>query len=214
MAKKIGASKKVKKSFVGGKLHHKIEPISATVDADGNIILSSQEASGKVKAVRHGFTGIIGHKGVGKTTLSMATATGLEVLKMAAFDWNDDARGIQLVDAIREGIGYGDFEKIAAPMQFDTVAWARVLGTTTRTLERYKKEDKVFKAQQSERIIEIKQLYHKGMEVFNDKESFHIWLHTENIPLGKVTPLSLLDTNLGISMVKDELGRIEHGLFA
>ncbi|RYC50407.1 antitoxin Xre/MbcA/ParS toxin-binding domain-containing protein [Flagellimonas olearia] len=132
----------------------------------------------------------------------------------ATFDWNDDYRGHALVRVIRHGIDYGVFEKMAEPMPFEQEAWATILNTTTRTLDRYKKEHRSFKSQQTERIIEIKQLYQKGVDVFGDKDNFDAWLETENLSLGRIRPVSLLDTSVGIHMVKDELGRIEHGILA
>mgnify|MGYP003138142386 CR=1 FL=1 len=132
----------------------------------------------------------------------------------ATFEWNDDYRGHTLVRVIRHGIDYGVFEKMAKPMPFEQEEWATILNTTTRTLDRYKKEHKSFKSQQTERIIEIKQLYQKGVDVFGDKDNFDAWLETENLSLGRIRPVSLLDTSVGINMVKDELGRIEHGILA
>jgi uncharacterized protein (DUF2384 family) len=35
-----------------------------------------------------------------------------------------------------------------------------------------------------------------------------------SVPLGSIKPKELLDTTYGINMVADELGRIEHGIFA
>ena len=54
----------------------------------------------------------------------------------------------------------------------------------------------------------------RAEEVFEDGASALAWLKTENPSLGDVTPLSLLDTDLGADTVLDTLGRIEHGVFA
>jgi uncharacterized protein (DUF2384 family) len=50
--------------------------------------------------------------------------------------------------------------------------------------------------------------------VFGDKERFNVWLNATNIALGNVKPKDLLDNTFGISLLKDELGRIEHGILA
>ena len=39
-------------------------------------------------------------------------------------------------------------------------------------------------------------------------------MKSPNASLGGVTPLSMLDTDLGAGSVMDTLGRIEHGIFA
>jgi uncharacterized protein (DUF2384 family) len=57
-------------------------------------------------------------------------------------------------------------------------------------------------------------LYKKGTEVFSDAFLFNQWLISNNIALGNKTPKSFLDTSLGISLLMDELTKIEHGIFA
>ena len=57
-------------------------------------------------------------------------------------------------------------------------------------------------------------LYKRGTEVFGNDESFQAWMDTKSIPLGNIKPRDLLDTTYGINMVADEIGRIEHGIFA
>ena len=45
-------------------------------------------------------------------------------------------------------------------------------------------------------------------------EKLNTWLETKNIMLGGVKPKDLLDNTFGISLVKDELTRIEYGVLA
>ena len=47
-----------------------------------------------------------------------------------------------------------------------------------------------------------------------DAEAAKAWLQREIRSLGGVTPLSLLDTDPGVDMVMDTLGRIEQGIAA
>lgn len=131
-----------------------------------------------------------------------------------SFDWNDDSRGYDLVSIIRQGINYKTFQSVANTTPLKDTDWATILDTTTRTLERYKKDNKTFSSTQSEKIIEIQQLMKYGGDVFEDRNNFEAWLTRENISLGGTIPKNLLDTSLGLSMVKDALGRIEHGIFA
>jgi putative toxin-antitoxin system antitoxin component (TIGR02293 family) len=60
----------------------------------------------------------------------------------------------------------------------------------------------------------IELLYKKGIEVFGEEENFYAWMDFKSIPLGGVKPKDLLDTSFGINMIRDELGRIEHGILA
>jgi putative toxin-antitoxin system antitoxin component (TIGR02293 family) len=70
----------------------------------------------------------------------------------------------------------------------------------------------VFTPPQSDRILEIALLINQGIKVFGDRSSFESWLFSDSIALGGVSPVSLLDNTFGIALVRDELGRIEHGI--
>ena len=50
--------------------------------------------------------------------------------------------------------------------------------------------------------------------VFGGSTGFNTWLDTESLALGRVKTKSLLDSSFGIGLLKDELGRIEHGVLA
>tara|TARA_R110002049_G_scaffold78986_1_gene201553 strand:+ start:4646 stop:5251 length:606 start_codon:yes stop_codon:yes gene_type:complete len=137
-----------------------------------------------------------------------------QMLAQVSYDWNDDVRGLELVTLIRDGIDYKTFEIVAARTPLKDKDWAQVLDTTLRTLIRYKKDNKTFAPKQTEKIIEIQQLMQYGEEVFGDIASFHAWLRMHNVALGGISPKELLDTSVGLGIVKDSLGRIEHGILA
>ncbi|MDO6472154.1 MbcA/ParS/Xre antitoxin family protein [Maribacter sp. 1_MG-2023] len=62
--------------------------------------------------------------------------------------------------------------------------------------------------------FEIQKLNKFGNEVFGDNTNFEKWLNSKSITLGNVEPKSFLKTFEGIQLVKDELGRIEHGIIS
>jgi putative toxin-antitoxin system antitoxin component (TIGR02293 family) len=95
----------------------------------------------------------------------------------------------------------------------DIYELADILEVTDRTLRRYTSNE-VLNKKLSERALEIAKLYSRGEEVFGDVLSFQRWMDTEVPALGHRKPKSFLDTSLGIQMLVDELGRIEHGVFA
>ena len=65
-----------------------------------------------------------------------------------------------------------------------------------------------------EKSKKFKQLMVYGESVFEDKSNFELWLKEKSIALGGISPDSLLNSEDGISLVKDALGRIEHGILA
>lgn len=66
----------------------------------------------------------------------------------------------------------------------------------------------------SEIVIQIAVVLRRGIEVFGNMVKFLSWLNNSNMALGNNKPKDLLDTNFGFGLVKDELTRIEHGIFA
>jgi putative toxin-antitoxin system antitoxin component (TIGR02293 family) len=120
----------------------------------------------------------------------------------------------KLIQAIRNGIGYEVFGNIARHFPFSLQDWSSILHLTERSLQRYKKENKSFDALQSEKILQVLLLYRKGIQIFGNEERFHTWLDLPNLALGGIKPKSLMDSAFGIDLLKDELTRIEHGIFA
>lgn len=131
-----------------------------------------------------------------------------------SYSWNDDKRSYRLIKLVREGISYVNFVKVSNHAPFTVKEWAIYLNLSIRTLERYREENRVFRQEQSERILSIYQLLNYGQSVFGNKEHFFDWMGSENIALGGIRPKDILDTSIGIDMVRDELGRIEHGVLA
>jgi putative toxin-antitoxin system antitoxin component (TIGR02293 family) len=121
---------------------------------------------------------------------------------------------INLTNMVREGLTYNYFTTLSERIQIGVQEWADYLHISERTIQRYKKEGKSFDPIYSEKIILVELLYKKGIDVFGIEENFYTWMDTKSIALGGVKPKELLDTSFGLTMVYDELGRIEHGIFA
>ncbi len=120
----------------------------------------------------------------------------------------------RLSNVVRDGLSYNYFSTLSDRIHVGMQEWADYLHISERTIQRYKKEGKVFDPIYSEKIILVELLYKKGVDVFGIDDNFYTWMDTKSIALGGVKPKDLLDTSFGITMVYDELGRIEHGIFA
>ncbi len=156
------------------------------------------------------ITGHLGAKG------SVRLGTRLAGIHEADFTYTaaDDNKLLHIIDIVRSGITPTDFSALAAKIPFTITEWADYLQISERTIQRNQKEQKAFQPIQSEKIVELAMLYNYGLEVFGNKESLDSWLDAYCIALGGRKPKDLLDTNFGITLVKDELGRIEHGVLA
>lgn len=126
------------------------------------------------------------------------------------FGSNQQERQLKL---IRGGITRGSLDTLMEKTGLTIYELADILEMTDRTLRRYESNE-ILNRRLSERALEIAQVYSRGEEVFGDPASFHQWMQTEVPALGHRIPKSFLDTSLGIQMLMDELGRIEHGVFA
>jgi putative toxin-antitoxin system antitoxin component (TIGR02293 family) len=126
----------------------------------------------------------------------------------------DDEDEINLANIAREGVSISYFNNLSEQIHLGLTDWSGYLHLSERTIQRYRKEQKTFDPIYSEKIVTIELLYKKGIDVFGVADNFYTWMDTKSIAMGGVKPKELLDTSFGITMVYNELGRIEHGIFA
>jgi len=119
-----------------------------------------------------------------------------------------------MVQIIKKGVTYHLFEEIQKLSSLTGKDWADILNISPRSLQRYKDQNQLFKPIQSEKILELGELFLLGNEVFGDAEKFKLWLETPNFALGKMRPSSLLSDSYGQDLVVGELNRISHGILA
>ena len=65
----------------------------------------------------------------------------------------------------------------------------------------------------SDRLVQLADLYAYGREVLG-QDIFRQWTQTPLRTLGGKRPKDLLFTSVGIDLIKDELLRIEYGVYA
>lgn len=129
-------------------------------------------------------------------------------------DLSENPDVYNLISIVRKGIKFSIFNKLVNDGPFTMKDWANYLNLSERTLQRYRKEKKVFEPFQSEKIIRLAILQKKGIELFGDIDKFNQWMEASIVALGGVKPKELLDSSFGVELLKDQLGRIEHGVLA
>lgn len=117
------------------------------------------------------------------------------------------------VEEARKGITIKEFTSLAATMGLTQSDMSMILNVSLRTLQRYS-DLYLLDADASSKVLQLKALNERGIEVFNDQLSFNKWLKSPVRELKGGTPLSFLDTSLGFHILDQILGRIEHGIFA
>jgi putative toxin-antitoxin system antitoxin component (TIGR02293 family) len=111
------------------------------------------------------------------------------------------------------GVTKGALLNLARYLSFPIDQIAELLPISGRTIQRYTPRQH-FNRAVSEQILQIAEVVAKGVEIFEDKNHFLIWMKQPNVALGNKTPLNLLNSRFGTQMVLDELGRIEHGVLS
>lgn len=117
------------------------------------------------------------------------------------------------ISVIRTGIPKQAMTHLMDVADISLNEMASIIHTSDRTLRRYTSQQKLSQ-EQSERMVEIARLYSRGEEVFGTMENFRQWMDSFLLPFGNKKPKEFLDTSLGIGMINNELGRIEHGILA
>ena len=124
------------------------------------------------------------------------------------------AGDFKLVALSREGVKVKDFLTFAEKSGFSLNEWAEWLHISEPAHFLQSNGSDALEPFQAERLLELNRLFRFGEEVFGDPAMFRKWLRHKIIALGDIEPVSLLDNSFGIDIVRTELGRIEHGIFA
>ena len=124
---------------------------------------------------------------------------------------SDDAHN--LINRARIGISMRQLEKIINRYDLTLKEIAAILNISERTLQRYEDAD-ILSKDASDRALHLQRLYERGAEVFGTLDNFMSWMKSPILIFKNEKPISFLDTIFGFEMLEDELGRIEHGIFA
>ena len=144
---------------------------------------------------------------IAHSTLSVEALLGgkrvLQVKPRTALDW---------IAVIRQGISSAAVDALAKTICVTQSELAAALGIPERTLARRKREG-MLNSEESAKLLRLARVVERAEEVFENLDAALDWLKSPNAALSGVTPLSLLDTDIGAESVLDSLGRIEHGVF-
>jgi len=83
--------------------------------------------------------------------------------------------------------------------------------TNVKTIQNYVSSSSKLDASLSEKLLKSFSLFDKGIAVFGAAKAFHQWLNMPAYGLGNQIPFELMDTITGISLIEEELIRIEYG---
>lgn len=120
---------------------------------------------------------------------------------------------MNLVELARHGISKSSLQRLAEIGGISIKQFADLLPVSLRTIQRYSGKD-LLTPEVSDHALRIAEVFAKGIDVFDTRQSFQRWLQSPLVGIGGKTPLSLLDTSFGIRIIINELGRLEHGVYS
>jgi putative toxin-antitoxin system antitoxin component (TIGR02293 family) len=121
---------------------------------------------------------------------------------------------VAMVMKAAEGLAISVFDEITRVAALNKNQLAAFIDTTPKTIDNYRLRRHKLGRIESEQLLQLMALYKKGQEIFGNSESFNLWLKQPASGLGGIIPFDLLYTQVGISLVMDELLRIEYGALA
>ncbi|WP_346881623.1 antitoxin Xre/MbcA/ParS toxin-binding domain-containing protein [uncultured Algibacter sp.] len=120
---------------------------------------------------------------------------------------------MDLIEITRKGLPKSVIQTLSAILSISMEKMSQLLHVSHRTLQR-KSDTDLLNVYPTEQILEIADVISKGVEVLGSIDMFTKWLHTEIRHLDYKQPIDYLDTTFGVALIKDTLGRIEHGVYS
>ncbi len=121
-------------------------------------------------------------------------------------------RKTDLIDIARTGISINQLENVMDFTSLSIKELAEILPISQRQLDRYP-SDHLLNKEITSHLLQLIEMNQKGQHLFG-KEKFNIWMRTPNKVLNQNRPIDILDTSIGIEIVEDIIGRIEHGVYS
>jgi putative toxin-antitoxin system antitoxin component (TIGR02293 family) len=132
---------------------------------------------------------------------------GRRVLKREVSNDND------LREIVRSGLPYASFRYVMQKLGLKSSEASAVVNLPMRTIARRKKEKKL-RPDESDRLVRVARIGSIAESVLGSGAKAAAWLREPNRALGGVTPLEILDNDIGIKQVEEILGRIEYGVYS
>lgn len=117
---------------------------------------------------------------------------------------------MDLVRLVREGLPWGLFKGVMADMGLTDAMAAAILHIPLRTLTRHRGGR--LDPREGERVLRLVRLRTRAEDVLGTAAKASLWLEAPNRALGGVSPISLLDTDIGTQAAEDVLTRVEYGV--
>ena len=121
---------------------------------------------------------------------------------------------LDIVDVVRRGLPYKVVEEVASiQLDMSGAELLKQLQLKERTIIRRKQQHHL-NAAESERVLRLARVLARATEILGRSDGARHLIFEPNGGLGGRTPMSLLDTDVGVDTVLNVLAQIEHGFAA
>ncbi len=130
----------------------------------------------------------------------------------ATYGSADTAAGFAFA-AAEEPFNISAVETLATRLSIPADDLMTLLGIGGRTAQRRWQEGKLT-VDESDRLYRVARIFHRAIEVLESETSASRWLKRSQAIFSGAPPLALLGSDAGAKAVEEQLGRIDHGIFA
>src|SRR5690606_8164939 len=111
------------------------------------------------------------------------------------------------VNTFRKGLRKKSFDRLKEVTGLDNETLASALAVSSKTIQR----TVVFDVVQSEKMYALAELYAMGIEYFGEA-GFRRWMDRPLFSIGNIKPITLIDVTEGVTLLKTEIMRMQHGI--
>jgi len=123
------------------------------------------------------------------------------------------SRRLELHAAVKEGVPYTVFTRLAAASALESRVLARYVAISSATLRRRAKAGR-FRLDEGDRLYCFAVVFKSAVELFEgDRERARHWILNPVHGLGGRRPVEMVTTTVGTKAVLDLVGQLEHGIF-
>jgi putative toxin-antitoxin system antitoxin component (TIGR02293 family) len=133
---------------------------------------------------------------------------------VAAYESAPRRAAAEQIARTRLGIPSTDLIETAKMIGMSRDKFYASVGLPKSTIEKNIGQQSRLSPAHGDRIYRVNRVFARAVEVLGDESGAKLWIQRNNRSLGGVSPLSLLDTEVGYELVLDTLGRIEYGIVA
>ena len=117
-------------------------------------------------------------------------------------------------DAVHKGFEPKVYRNIVERVKLSQSEFQHVTLIPVSTIKRRLKNEERFNTQESDAIYRLAMLLKIATELFDDEERALGWMRENVYGLGGKRPLDMVSTTVDFEIVKDLIGRLEHGVFS